>query len=389
MGTVGKGFEMRTTSRAFAALLLAVGFGACGKREPGSQRSVESADRPSPRPESRRPDDSVAPTGDKDAGASPKPGATTLTLVKPGGKEPEQPEAPTAAEVPASDAPAEEKDDHAERLISENLRDKANYAFGLEIGASLTRQGTKVDIEVVERGIADAVEGKPEMDSAEFRDTMMAFWRSTRGRRAGDVAEADEVGEKVSYAIGLDVVRNLGSQGLDIIPERMASGIADGIAGTPKMEQAEIRATMMALKRAVAEKAARAAKENLGKGRAWLAENSKREGVVTLPSGLQYEVIEAGDGPSPGRNDRVTVHYTGTRIDGTVFDSSRKRNEPATFGVSRVIKGWTEALQLMKVGAKWKLYIPTELAYGERPRPDGLIEPNDALVFEVELLGIE
>lgn len=124
-------------------------------------------------------------------------------------------------------------------------------------------------------------------------------------------------------------------------------------------------------------------------GENFLKENSKRTGVVTLPSGLQYEIIHAGNGPKPDSSSEVTVHYHGTLVNGTVFDSSVLRQEPATFGVTQVIKGWTEALQLMPQGSKWKLYIPQELAYGANPRPGGPIKPYMALIFEVELLEID
>lgn len=127
---------------------------------------------------------------------------------------------------------------------------------------------------------------------------------------------------------------------------------------------------------------------NKEEGEAFLAENSKREGVVTTASGLQYEVINEGAGQKPTVSNTVTVHYHGTLTDGTVFDSSVKRGEPATFGVTQVIKGWTEALQLMPVGAKYRLYIPQELAYGAQPHPGGPIEPYMALIFDVELLDI-
>ena len=128
--------------------------------------------------------------------------------------------------------------------------------------------------------------------------------------------------------------------------------------------------------------------KNLEAGKAFLAENSKKEGITTLSSGLQYEVITEGNGPKPSATDQVKCHYHGTLIDGTVFDSSVQRGQPAVFGVNQVIKGWVEALQLMPVGSKWRLFIPSDLAYGEQGA-GGSIEPNTALIFEVELLGIE
>jgi FKBP-type peptidyl-prolyl cis-trans isomerase FklB len=131
-----------------------------------------------------------------------------------------------------------------------------------------------------------------------------------------------------------------------------------------------------------------AAAENKTKGEAFLAENKKKEGVVTLPSGLQYKILKAGEGPKPTAEDSVKCNYRGTLIDGKEFDSSYKRNEPATFPVKGVIKGWTEALQLMPVGSKWQLFIPPDLAYGERGAGE-LIQPEATLIFEVELLSIE
>lgn len=130
------------------------------------------------------------------------------------------------------------------------------------------------------------------------------------------------------------------------------------------------------------------ADENLSEGETFLAENGKKEGVVTLPSGLQYEVIHDGDGDMPAATNTVVTHYRGTLINGKEFDSSLRRGEPASFPVNRVIAGWTEALQLMKVGSKWKLFIPSDLAYGERGAGRA-IEPNATLIFEIELLGIQ
>jgi len=134
--------------------------------------------------------------------------------------------------------------------------------------------------------------------------------------------------------------------------------------------------------------AGKAAASNKVEGERYLAANKTRPGVVTLPSGLQYKVVKQGNGPKPKATDTVTVHYEGKLIDGTVFDSSLKRGEPASFPVNGVIAGWTEALQLMPVGSTWQLYIPSELAYGERPRPGGPIGPNAVLTFEVQLLKI-
>jgi len=197
--------------------------------------------------------------------------------------------------------------------------------------------------------------------------------------------------QKASYAIGLDIATSLKRQELDMDVKALAAGIADGFAGKPALTEEEQKAVFMELQKSVMaraeEKQNAVAGTNLKAGEAFLAANAKKEGVKTTASGLQYKVINSGTGPSPKLTDTVKVHYHGTLIDGTVFDSSVRRNKPVTFSVNGVIPGWTEALQLMKVGDKWQLVIPSKLAYGEQgPGPIG---PNSVLIFEVELLGIE
>jgi len=194
---------------------------------------------------------------------------------------------------------------------------------------------------------------------------------------------------RTSYALGMDIAGNLKRAPFDIDPEMLIKGLSDVLLGKPTLlTDAEVRETLMAQQREVVAKRQQLAQENESKGRAFLEENKKKEGVVALPSGLQYEVIEEGTGEMPGPKDMVTVHYTGTLIDGTEFDSSRSRGQPATFPVTGVIRGWTEALQLMKVGAKWRLYVPSNLAYGPRGR-GALIGPNATLIFDVELVEIK
>jgi FKBP-type peptidyl-prolyl cis-trans isomerase len=197
--------------------------------------------------------------------------------------------------------------------------------------------------------------------------------------------------QKASYAIGLDIATSLKRQELDMDAKALAAGIADGFAGKPALTEDEQKAVFMELQKSVMaraeEKQNAVAGTNLKAGEAFLAANAKKEGVKTTASGLQYKVINSGTGPSPKLTDTVKVHYHGTLIDGTVFDSSVRRNMPVTFSVNGVIPGWTEALQLMKVGDKWQLVIPSKLAYGEQGPPS--IGPNSVLIFEVELLGIE
>jgi FKBP-type peptidyl-prolyl cis-trans isomerase FklB len=195
--------------------------------------------------------------------------------------------------------------------------------------------------------------------------------------------------QKLSYSLGLNIGANLKSQGIDIDPQVLARGISDVLSGTkPAMTEAEVRATLEAMQTDMKAKQDQASGTNKKAGQTFLAENSKKPGVVTLPSGLQYKILKPGTGPKPKATDTVVTHYKGTLLDGTEFDSSYKRNEPAVFPVNGVIKGWTEALQLMPVGSKWQLFIPAELAYGEKGAAD-VIGPNQTLIFEVELISIK
>ena len=188
--------------------------------------------------------------------------------------------------------------------------------------------------------------------------------------------------EKVSYIIGMDIGSNLKRQSVDVDPNSLARGIQDALSGAkPLLSKEEIQGTMAAFQKEIAEKQKQ-------RGEAFLSENKKKEGVKTLPSGLQYKVIKAGTGKKPKLNDAVTVNYRGTLIDGTEFDSSFRRGQPANFPVSGVIPGWTEAMQLMTEGAKWQLFIPPNLAYGERGA-GGLIGPNATLIFEIELISVQ
>jgi FKBP-type peptidyl-prolyl cis-trans isomerase FklB len=188
--------------------------------------------------------------------------------------------------------------------------------------------------------------------------------------------------DKVSYIIGMNIGNDLKRQSIDINPKILAEGVQQALAGSkPLLTEQEIQETMMAFQKEMMAKQ----KE---RGDAFLAENKKKEGVKTLPSGLQYKVIKAGTGKKPKLNDTVMTHYRGTLIDGTEFDSSYKRGQPVSFLVSGVLPGWTEALQLMEEGAKWQLFIPSNLAYGERGA-GGIIGPNATLIFEIELVSIQ
>jgi FKBP-type peptidyl-prolyl cis-trans isomerase FklB len=205
---------------------------------------------------------------------------------------------------------------------------------------------------------------------------------------AGDPAPKT-LKDQASYAIGVNIAQNFKEQQLDVNPAMIIRGLSDALAGTKlaltdEQMQKALDEFNKILQQQMAQRTAKLAQE----GEAFLAENGKKEGVISLPSGLQYKVLKKGEGQSPKATDTVRTHYHGTFLNGQVFDSSVERGEPAEFPVNRVIPGWTEALQLMHVGDKWQLFIPSKLAYGKRGTPDGAIPPDSTLVFEVELLEI-
>jgi FKBP-type peptidyl-prolyl cis-trans isomerase FklB len=210
---------------------------------------------------------------------------------------------------------------------------------------------------------------------------------------AQDNPQLKDQKDKASYSIGYDIGSTFKKQNIDLNMDALMSGMKEGLAGKEGMLSKEEREkTLEAFQKEMMEKQVAASKEaatkNAAEGEKFLAENKNKEGVKTTASGLQYKVLKEGSGPSPKETDTVVTNYKGTLLDGTEFDSSYKRNEPATFPVNRVIKGWTEALQLMKPGAKYQLFIPAALAYGERGAGRD-IGPNSTLIFEVELVSIK
>jgi FKBP-type peptidyl-prolyl cis-trans isomerase FklB len=214
---------------------------------------------------------------------------------------------------------------------------------------------------------------------------------------AQDAPELKSPKEKLSYALGMDLGTQLTRQSVQIDADLLAQGLRDALSGgKTRLTEAEARAAITELqnelrsKQAAAqnEKMAQQGEKNKKEGEIFLAENKTKEGVVTLPSGLQYKILKEGEGNKPSLDDTVVCNYRGTFIDGTEFDSSYKRNQPATFPVKGVIKGWTEALQLMPVGSKWQLFVPSSLAYGDRGAAN-VIGPNAVLLFEVELISIQ
>ncbi|MEE9466340.1 MAG: FKBP-type peptidyl-prolyl cis-trans isomerase [Candidatus Neomarinimicrobiota bacterium] len=214
--------------------------------------------------------------------------------------------------------------------------------------------------------------------------------------RSGEYKQVDSLTSRidsVSYSIGLNLGSGLKNQEIEIQTDALMQGIVDAYQDRELLlEESEwqqvLRTFQSELRTKQRESADQEGEANMQKGEAFLRINAEKEGVIALPSGMQYKVIQEGDGPKPVATDNVVVHYTGRLLDGTVFDSSVERDEPATFRLDQVIKGWTEGLQLMSVGAKYELYIPSDLAYGSRGS-GGRIKPNQTLIFEVELLEIK
>ncbi|MEM1250637.1 MAG: FKBP-type peptidyl-prolyl cis-trans isomerase [Acidobacteriota bacterium] len=213
---------------------------------------------------------------------------------------------------------------------------------------------------------------------------------STATAAQGEDSGLETFEQRLSYIVGANLGKQLAADGIEVDLDVVLQGLKDTLSGGEmKIGQDQIQATMQELQSKMQEKMTAAAQTNLEAGQAFLAENGTKEGVVTLDNGLQYRIISEGTGAKPAATDRVTVHYTGTLIDGTKFDSSRDRGMPTTFGLNQVIAGWTQALQLMSVGSQWEVFIPAELGYGMQPPPGSPIGPNSALVFDVELIGIE
>jgi FKBP-type peptidyl-prolyl cis-trans isomerase FklB len=228
--------------------------------------------------------------------------------------------------------------------------------------------------------------------------------KSTAGDRQGSSAFNSEA-EKISYALGVSIANNLRKQPIKVNQDALIRGYNDAVSGKTLLSEPDVQSTLSGLKEALRQNQDAQpvvdkdlATTNKHQGESFLAENKSKVGVVTLPSGLQYKVLKPGDGQKPSLNDKVVCNYRGTFLDGTEFDSSFKRGRPAMFAVAGVIPGWKEALQIMPVGSKWQLFIPSELAYGERGTPrqrrnrngvKQVIGPNATLIFELELLSVE
>ena len=218
---------------------------------------------------------------------------------------------------------------------------------------------------------------------------LLATFGAMMAASAQSEIDLEDADNQVGYSIGVNIGMNLMQQGItaNVQVDAFMAGLSDALGDTVQMDEAAMMAAIQSFVQQQQEQAQSALADNLATSESFLAENGQQDGVVTLPSGLQYQVLASGAGESPTTTDSVLAPYHGTLTDGTVFDSSVDRGEPATFGVSQVIAGWTEALQLMKVGDKWRLFIPPGLAYGEAS-PTPAIPPNSALIFDVELLEI-
>ena len=231
----------------------------------------------------------------------------------------------------------------------------------------------------------ESVDEKPKKDKKK---------KDKKKKKKGKAAEAESdslvigsLKDSASYSLGLLIAQNLKQQGIsEVSYEHFVHAMNDFLSDSNQL--IPIAQTQTILMQYMEEQKRAQYADKIKEGENFLAENAKREEVNVLPSGLQYEVISMGDGAVPTKSSKVKTHYHGTLIDGTVFDSSVDRGQPIEFAVTGVISGWTEALQLMPVGSKWKLYIPYDLAYGANPRPGGAIQPYDVLIFEIELISI-
>jgi FKBP-type peptidyl-prolyl cis-trans isomerase FklB len=222
---------------------------------------------------------------------------------------------------------------------------------------------------------------------------VVTFGLNACSNDTGDTLALESLQQKASYSYGVDVATRLKQQDIELDVKALNRGIADAFTDSELALSEEERtqaknAFQIELRESLIKKQAEIAEKNLAAGKAFLAENAKKPGVITTESGLQYKILTSGDGKQPKAADTVTTHYRGTLIDGREFDSSYKRDTPASFPVKGVIKGWTEALQMMHVGDKWQLFVPSELAYGASKRSE-LIDANSTLIFEIELLDVK
>jgi FKBP-type peptidyl-prolyl cis-trans isomerase FklB len=273
------------------------------------------------------------------------------------------------------------------------LKDQMSYAVGADMARNFKWQGVELELDHLVTGLRDVFSGeKLLMTDEDLRQAMKAYQNEMNRK---DV-EAKRMAPNVSYAVGADAARNLKRQGVELDLDLLVKGLRDVFSGAKLlMPDSELRRSVNLYQNEVRQNRTRARTmlarggRNSGKeGEVFLAANKTKEGVVTLPSGLQYKILKEGDGRKPTEADTVEVNYRGTLIDGTEFDSSYRAGKPANFKLAEVIPGWKEALRLMPVGSKWQIYVPPALTSGPRAAAM-VIPPNQALIYEVELLAIK
>lgn len=287
-----------------------------------------------------------------------------------------------------------------ERSVLTSEREKSSYMVGMDVGRSISQVGPDLDRAAFLRAIDNAFEGgKPLLSEAEASEVGPALMRRVAvrsGRPVPGMAPGSEPPPvdkvKVGYLVGADVGRSLAPIKSEIDMPLFEQGLSATLDGRePLLGEAEVEALRKSfaarMQQKVQAEATEAGRKAAAEGAAFLEKNKAEKGVVTTPSGLQYRVLRQGSGQRPVGTSRVRVHYHGTLLDGTVFDSSYERNSPAEFGLDQVIDGWTEGVQLMPVGSKYRFWVPSQLAYGEKGSP-GSIPPNSTLVFDVELLQV-
>jgi FKBP-type peptidyl-prolyl cis-trans isomerase FkpA len=284
---------------------------------------------------------------------------------------------------------------HGQQAPLATERDKVGYMIGMDVAHSIQPAMPVMDMMAFQMALENGLAGKkPLLDGAEAQKISQSLMASIGARKGGKPGPALDP-QKVGYLIGADVGRNLAAVRAEFDVPTMLRGLKDAAApqATPLLtdqEASAVRAAfsthMQAVKQA---QAAEVGNANLKAGKDFLAGNKTVKGVFTTPSGLQYMVLRQGNGPRPKPGERVRVNYVGTLLDGTKFDSSYDRGQPAEFGLNQVIPGWSEGVGMMPVGAKYRFWIPGYLAYGEKGGGDGVIGPNATLMFDVELLGVQ
>lgn len=284
---------------------------------------------------------------------------------------------------------------HAQQAPLATERDKVGYMIGMDIARSVAPAMPDIDMAAFQKALENGMAGKPPLlDAAESKKTSEALMASISARKGGKPGPALDR-QKVGYLVGADVGRSLASVDGEFDVSTLLRGLSDATPPSTKtlMTEAEVNqvrsafsAHMQSIKQT---QASEVGQVNRKAGQDFMAKNKAVKGVFVTLSGMQYMVLRQGNGPRPKPGERVRVNYVGTLADGTKFDSSYDRGEPAVFGLNQVIPGWSEGVGMMPVGAKYRFWIPGYLAYGEKGGGDGVIGPNAMLIFDVELLGIE